>query len=138
MIPQAAPSGIPQLLVQVDDGGANNRFMLRNATGTSAVAVNRVAGGAVAGDNGVGTFVAGTIFAAGLTIDGAGRIAGYAGSGPVATRTGGPSSGLTTIRVGVDSAGSSALFGEIAYLDIIPRAVSDAQLQALVAAMPLV
>jgi len=33
--------------------------------------------------------------------------------------------------------GAEALFSDVPYLDYLPYAVSDAQLQALVAAMPL-
>ena len=139
MLPQfAAASGATQSIIQLDDGGASNRFMLRNPIPLSAVTVNRVAAGAVAGDASVGTPTAGVAFAAGLTIDGSGRLAASVNGGSVGVRTGGPTSGLTTLRVGIDSSGASALFGDIGYLDILPYPVSDAQLQALVAAMPLV
>lgn len=137
VIPQfAATSGATQSIIQLDDGTGTNRFMLRNPSPTSVVTVNRVTAGSVAGDATVGTPSAGVAFAAGLTIDGAGRLAASFNGAAVGVRIGGPTSGLTTLRVGADSSGASALFGDGGYLDVIPRAVDDATLQRLVAAMP--
>ena len=132
----AAASGATQSIIQLDDGTGTNRFMLRNPTPTSVVTVNRVTAGSVAGDASVGTPSAGVAFAAGLTIDGAGRLAASFNGAAVGVRIGGPTSGLTTLRVGTDISGASALFGDTGYLDVIPRPVDDATLQRLVAAFP--
>lgn len=103
-------------------------------TANSLVAI-RTAGGTPANSSSAGTVSLDTRFAAGAVI-GAGRVACSLNGGAVQAVTGAPTSGLTTLQVG-SWLGAEALFGEIGLLGIIPRPVSDAQLQRLVAAMPL-
>jgi hypothetical protein len=136
MIPQAAPAGVAQTILQFDDGTANNRYLLRNVAGGSAIAVNRVTAGAAAGDISLGTMTPGTPFRAGITINAAGRIAGCLNGGAVVAITGGPTSGLTALRLGNDTAGTTAMFGETASLRVLPFALTDASLPGAVMALP--
>jgi hypothetical protein len=136
MIPQAAPAGVAQTILQFDDGTANNRYLLRNVAGGSAIAVNRVTAGAAAGDISLGTMTPGTPFRAGITINAAGRIAGCLNGGAAVAITGGPTSGLTALRLGNDTAGTTAMFGETASLRVLPFALTDASLPGAVMALP--
>lgn len=79
----------------------------------------------------------GSAFRAGLALDGAGRISGSFNGGAAQVVTGGPASGLTTLRLGNNAIGGTAMFGEVGALTVLPRALSDADLAARVAAMPL-
>lgn len=137
VLPQAAPSGSNQILFTIDDGGTNNRISIINSAGGASVVPVRYAAGAYADAGTIGSLVAGAAFAVGWSANGAGGVASSLNGAAVGTLTGAPSSGLTTFRVGTNAAGVGNLFGDTYYLDIIPRAVSDATLQRLVAAMPL-
>jgi len=134
MIPQAAAS-FPQNVFQIDSGNDVIRYLARSNVGASALTLYRLAPGAAQAS--VGSVTLGSPFRFGMSVDAAGRAAASIDGGSVAAVTGGPTSGLTHVRVGMDSGGTENLFGDIAYLDVLPYPVSDAQLQALVAAMPL-
>lgn len=117
----------------VDDGTVNNNYAPIVVQNTNVIAITRATAG-VQNSLSHAPFAFGTIFNYGMAVDGAGRVAGcFNGAAPTA-RTGGPTSGLTTLRVG-GSPTSSQIFGEIERFRVIPRAVSDAELQALVAAL---
>lgn len=137
MIPQAAPSGVSQILFCVDDGTAANRLLIRNAASTTALVPVRTLANSTAQGSSAGSFTPGSAFAVGAAMAGDGSIRMSLAGGSIQSVSGGPTSGLTTIRGGVDASGASNLFGDVGYLDILPYAVSDAQPQALVAAMPL-
>ncbi len=132
MLPQAAPAGVSQAIVEVDDGSADNRFFIRNDAGGNAVNINRVLGGVAGTTTLAGTMTPGTLFRFGLTIDGAGRIAASFNGGAVVAVTGGPTTGLTTLRAGNNSSGSGPMFGELGSLRVLQGVVSDADLPALV------
>lgn len=135
VIPQNAPSSAQQVLFSIDDGTANNRFFFRNLAGGASIQVGRVLAGASSPAT-AGTLVAGTPLSVGASIDGTGRAAMSVSGAAVAAVTGGPTSGLTTFRLGTDVSGANPVFGETARLSILPYALSDAALQAAVAAFP--
>ena len=133
VIPQPAPGGAAlahQFIACLDNGTDASRFVLGNLSGGPSVAV-----GANTSLPVIGTMTPGAPFRAGFSIDGAGRIAGSFNGNAVVAQTGGPSAGLTTFRTGNSAAGTSALCGETALLRVIPRAMSDAALQAQVASL---
>jgi hypothetical protein len=134
IIPTASPA--IQTILTLDDGTANNRFRLFTVSGGSSLNVGRTLAG-VGSSNTIATAPANTPFAAGVVINGAGRIAGVLGGGSVIQQLGGPTNDLTTMRLGANASGTENLFGEIGHLQILPYAVSDTELQARVAALPL-
>jgi len=137
MLPQAAVSPTNAVLLQIDDGTDINRFLIRNDFGTNnlgGVWFTSVGSG-VTGS--AGTFVAGTPFRIGATIDGSGRIAAsFNGNAPVEV-TGGPVSGLTRLRLGNTASGTVSMFGEVGHVRVLPYAVSDTALQSLLLATPI-
>jgi hypothetical protein len=125
-------SGVEHTLVQMDDGTENNRFTLLNYSGTN-VGVRRVLS-AAASSASLGNMTPGTAFRAGFTISG-GRMAGSLNGAAVVAVTGGPTAGLTTIRIGANVTGGLALFGSMGLLRLLPTALADGDLQAAVAAL---
>lgn len=134
VIPQNAPAGARQSIVQIDDGTAANRYIWSNEAGGATIAVTRVTGGAASGVA-AGSMTAGTPFASGISLNGSGRAAISQSGGAIFSVTGGPTS-LTTLRLGSNVASAENMFGETARLSILPYALSDAALQAAVAAFP--
>ena len=134
MIPQNAPSGADQMLMQIDNGTDTNRFRIRNLAGGATLVAGRVTGGTAADATSLGSMIAGTAFRAGITIDGAGRIAACMNGGAVQAVTGGPTSGLTTFRVGGNAGGTAPFFGEVAGLSVLPFTLPDTALPAAVLA----
>jgi len=135
MIPHEA-GALSMDLIDVDDGTASNRLVLYVSAGTKKVRVLR----ALAGSTSVGilgSYVPGTPFRAGISLDGAGRLAGSFDGGTVAAVTGGPIAGLTTLRIANNATSTAPLSGEVGGLLVLPLALSDADLQARVAALPL-
>jgi hypothetical protein len=137
MLPQNAPAGTDQVLVQIGDGSDANRFRLRNAAGGATILAGRVTGGVAVDAASLGSMTAGTPFRVGVSIDGTGRIASCLDGGAVQVATGGPTSGLTTLWVGNNAASTAPMFGEVGVLTVMPLALADAELQARVAALPL-
>lgn len=136
MMPQAAPASASQAIAEISDGTSNNRYIVNNGAGGAGVNITRINGGASSASSNAGTYTAGTPFAIGAAIDAAGRAALTFNGGAIQAVTGGPTSGLTTLRLGNTVVGASPLFGETARLSILPYALSDAALQAAVAAFP--
>lgn len=130
MLPQNAVTGIgAQNLLQIDNGTGNNRYLLRNDVGSGNINIYRVTGGAGTGSALAGGMTPGTPFKTALSIDGNGRISTSMNSGSVVAHTGGPVSGLTTLRVGMNEGFSENLNGYVRGLAYLPYAVSDAMLQ---------
>jgi len=119
-----------QTLLQIDDGTNNNRFILRNPSGGNLLVINRALGGPTGTNLAVGSMTPGVPFRAGISIDGAGRIAASLDGGAVVGMTGGPTAGLRTLRIGGEVAGAGAWFGEVGLLQAIPYALPDAALRA--------
>lgn len=75
LLPQAAPTGLDQIVAQLDDGTDNNRLVLRNLAGGLTVSAEVWAGGASLGNtSSAGSAVVGTAFRVGLKW-GAGAVA---------------------------------------------------------------
>lgn len=129
VIPQAAPIGAAQTVLVVDDGTADNRLALQNPGGGATIVPSRITGGSGASGSSAGTFTPGTPFRVAASIR-AGRIAASVAGGAVVAATGGPTSGLTHMRICNDLVGTAALFGELGSIDLLP-AVPDGVLRAL-------
>jgi hypothetical protein len=123
-----------ETLLVISDGTMQNRYVVVRVSGSNtSMRLIRVTSGAES--DAFGTFSAAALTRYGLTIDGAGRVAlSIDGAAPI-TRTGGPSSGLTSLRVGLMPDNGLPLFGEVGTLTVLPRVLSDAELQAAVAAL---
>jgi hypothetical protein len=135
MLPQMAPASAQQVLVQIDGGSETQRIFLRNGAGANSLVLGRVGGGSTT--IAVGSLSAGQIFRCGFSVDGAGRVAASLnGAAPVEV-TGALTSGFTTLRLGDSAAAMASMFGEVGTVPFLPRPVSDAELQARVAALPL-
>jgi hypothetical protein len=135
MLLQAAPAGLDQTLLTLSDGTDSNRIRLRNTSGGGSIVGGRVTGGSAADAATVGTMTPGTPFRAGLTHNGAGRAAFSVNGAAAQFVTGAPTT-FTSLRLGNNVSGTAPMFGETAYLRVIPNAVPDETLAALVAAMP--
>jgi hypothetical protein len=122
-IPQNAPSGLDQTLLQLDAGSANDRVRVRNVAGGATIVMGKVAGGTPTDATSLGSMTAGTSFKGGLAFDGTNLVAGLAGGS--AQTIAGSIAGLSTLRIGMASGGASGLFGTIEYLDALPYAVAD-------------
>lgn len=136
IIGQAAPNGLNQTLISIDDGTANNRYVLHDPQNTTTAVLFRSNGGAVGSAGSSGSFTPGVAFRAGITVDGTGRVAASLDGGTAVSVSGGVTSGLTTLRLGNTAAGTGAMFGETLALRYLNYPVNDSELQSLTAAMP--
>jgi hypothetical protein len=134
VIPQNAPTGIDQTIIEMHDGSANNRVRLRNAAGGATIVAGRTVAGSATDATSLGSMTAGTAFKFGITWDGVNVVANLNG-GTNQTVAGVPG-GLTTLRIGADVNGDNALFGRVGYLDALPYVIPAANLPAAVSAMP--
>ncbi|KAA2214682.1 phage head spike fiber domain-containing protein [Teichococcus oryzae] len=134
MLPQPAPPNAEQGLLQLDDGGDQNRLVLANAAGGNTIQARLVGSGTDLGMVAGGTVAPGTAFRAALAWSPDGMALCLDG-GIVRSVAGGPSSSLTRLLVGHASAAlNRAANGEIAALDYSAARLPDASLQALTAA----
>jgi hypothetical protein len=130
--------GDTQTIIGIDGGTDTSRYDLRLGT-TGIPNITRLVGGApTASAFGSTAVTPGATIRAGMTINGAGRVAavydGFAG-GAVQAITGGATTDLTTFRQGSSTFGNRPLWGETHTLIVLPRVLSDAELQAAVAAL---
>lgn len=135
MLPQAAPASGDQNVISLDDGSTNNRYRMFNVAGGTAINVGRSLAGTgltVA----AGTLTPGAAFKAGMSVDAAGRVAGSFNGAAVVAQTGGPTSGLTTLRIGNNAGNTGPLSGSIGECRVLPFTVPDAALPGMVAALP--
>ena len=130
-LPQLA-TGTPLTILQVDDGTNTVRWQLDNQPTTANIRI--LGSGAMAVSAGAAT--AGAPLRIGVAIDGAGRAASSLNGAAAAGTTGGPTAGLTTLRLGANASAGNAMFGETAHLRLLPWALTDAELAAQVAALP--
>jgi hypothetical protein len=120
------------VLFEISDGTFNNRFAITRLANSSNLRLRPVIGGTLQ-PNADAAYTPGAMTAFGLTINGAGRAAlSVAGTVPVVA-TGGPTSGLTTAGFATQAGSPGLFFGAIQRIQVIPRAISDAELQARVA-----
>ncbi|MGX9962492.1 hypothetical protein ACVFYP_04170 [Roseomonas sp. F4] len=132
VMPQAAPVGASQVVMQADTGVDTARWVVINLAGTNTI---RLAGsGGLTAD--LGTMTPGTPFTVGVAADGAGRVAGWMTGGTVQVLNGAPT-GLTTLRLGNNASNTAAQFGEVSRLGFLPFAVPDAGLPGLAGTLPL-
>ncbi|HEV7455183.1 MAG TPA: hypothetical protein VGN96_00285, partial [Roseococcus sp.] len=135
MIPQSAPAGGSQAIVDINDGTQANRFSFRNNAGGNDIVASLNIGGTPLVLPTLGTMTPGTLLRFGLTWDGTTVVANLDGGANQSAASATPP-GLTTLRAGNNANGTAPMFGEIAYLDALPYVVPAANLPAAVAAMP--
>jgi hypothetical protein len=123
-------SGAEQVVVQVDDGTNANRFYTRNPGVGGSFTIIRALASATA-TNTPGSLTSGVAFRFALAINGDGSIRGSLNGSAVGTVVGGPSSGLTTLRIGCSATGS-VMGGSFALIRVKPNdALANAALIAL-------
>lgn len=136
---QAAPAGVPQTLMQVDDGTDANRYVIRNDGGGSAIWLYRATAGVLSAGMQLGTVTPGVPFRVGMSIGSGGRVAGVLNSNAVLDQTGGPNTGLTRLLIGSagTAGGAEALFGTVGRVVAVPRTLTDGELASRVAALSI-
>lgn len=131
----AVATGIVQTLFSIDDGTSNNLFSMRQQAANTQTQVLRTLGGVTSNTN-TGAVSAGAVCRFGMSIPGDGAVRGCTNGATVITVTGGPISGLTTLRIGNGPSGSSPLSAPAALVRVLPGiALSDADLRAAVNAL---
>jgi hypothetical protein len=118
-----------QNVLQIDDGSSSNRWLIRQDGGSSGLNFYRSGSGASATGS---TIQAGQSYTLGVSIGGLGRAIACVNGVTPAAIVGGPTSGLTTLRLGANAGTTERLFGAIERLEVLPYGVSDADLVTLV------
>jgi hypothetical protein len=124
--------GYVALLFQVDAGSNASRWYVDSRASDGMPRLLSSPGGLA----NLSSHTAGVPFRLGLALDGAGRGAASMNGAPVVALTGGPAAGLSTLRLGSTASGGNNVFAETATLRVLPTPLSDADLQAAVAALP--
>lgn len=122
-------------VIQIDDGGNNNRYVVYAVSGGTELRLRRQIA-AAASEVTMGNYTASTPFSLGMAVDGAGNVSALINGGAMANRTGGPVAGLTTMRLGGIATIGAEMFGETTNFRVVPRVVSDSELQQLVMELP--
>lgn len=128
VIPQSAPASADQMIWQVDDGTNTNRYAFLNVAGGNSVQtrIGATTGGALF------TMTPGTSFSYAASVDVvAGTISVSVNGGTVVTQSGGPTSGLTTLRFGNNATPANNLFGSMQTQRLILSPVATGNLPAL-------
>jgi hypothetical protein len=125
---------VDQGLFDISDGTGNNRIWCRNVAGGNTIVVGRTIGGVNVDATSIGSMTPGTLFRVGFTFDGSNVVANFNG-GTNQTVAGVPT-GLTTLRIGNNAAGTAPMFGEVGYVDTQATVISGANLPAAVSAIP--
>jgi len=134
MLPQAAPFGSSQGLVQIDDGTDQNRLLIRNTSGGATVYGVADSGGSTLAALAGGGLIAGQPFRAALAWS-PGGLAFCLSGGAVQTAAITPPGNLSRMLVGhASSALDRAACGEIELIDYHATRLPDAMLQAVTAA----
>lgn len=129
IIPQAAITGSPQILIQVDDGSDNNRFFIRNIPGGLTLGGAAVLAGSGT-DSAASTISVNVSFGMALTIN-SGTLSFSINGDTVRTASNGPTSGLTTMRAGIAASGLGNLNGYVRRLRYTPVATPVTNLPSL-------
>jgi hypothetical protein len=121
----AVGTGTAQIYMQVDNGTATHRFLIFTVAASGTTNLTRTN---VGGQNRLlGQVVGGVPISLGMALDGAGNAYGSLNGVVNATAsTGGPASGLTTLRIGVGVGGTVPLVGSIERVRVIPDQTLDA------------
>jgi hypothetical protein len=130
-----AASGVNQNIVQIDDGSDTNRFRMYQKGGAATIVCSRTLGGDTSDSSSMGNMVADTTFRAGISMATTGRVAASLNGGTVVAATGGPTTGMTTLRLGNNQSLTSPMFGDVSIVRVINRTLSDAELQAAVSVL---
>lgn len=129
--------GGQNIVASISDGTNANRLTLRtNGAGTAFALEGRMAGASVAAVVQSGNpIAAGAAWRVALVLlgDGSARCVGEAGA--TLALTGGPASGLITLRIGTTEAGLTPWLGQADVARVIPYAVSDADARAALAGL---
>lgn len=137
VLPQAAPAGVDQMLLQLDDGSDSNRYRVRNPAGGSTIVAGRVTAGASVDATSAGSMTPGSLFTVAVAINGSGRIAISLNGAAAQVATGGVTTGLLNLRIGNNFSGTAPLAGEVESLRFIPGvALSDGLLATYSATLP--
>ena len=134
VVPRAGSFG----MVVVDDGTSSNRLWVRTdpTSGGSLLAARALSGASAASSVSI-TYTPGMPFAYGAALPGDGSVRLIVAGGSVVAVSGGPTSGLTTLRLGtVAVGGAGAMFGETTVFRVLLFPLSDTDLAAAVAALP--
>ena len=128
-------TGTAQSIIQIDSGSGANRYLLSAAGGTTQSQLTRTTASVGSSAN-VGALTAAALFSIGIAIDGAGGAIASLNGAAALSVTGGPTSGLTTFRIGAGVSGVAPIAaGSIVAVRILPgQALVAADLQAAVAA----
>jgi hypothetical protein len=124
-------------LVAISDGTNSNRLYVRSGGGNTIVLNNTVGGVNATLVGTANAWTPGTVFRLGIVALGDGTIRVALNAGAIVSQAGGPTSGLTTLRIGSDALGGAPMFGEINSLKILPYALADTDLQNAVASIPV-
>lgn len=124
-------------LIAISDGTNSNRLYVRSGGGNTIVLNNTVGGVNATLVGTANTWTPGTVFRLGIVALGDGTVKVALNTGAIVSQAGGPTSGLTTLRIGSDPVGGLPMFGEINSLKILPHALSDTDLQNAVASIPV-
>lgn len=136
LLPQNAPAGTDQWLAALSDGSVDNAIGLVNPAGGATIVAQRVTATVGLASASAGSMTAGTVFRAGITCDGAGRVAASVNGGAAAAVTGAPTAGYSLFSLGALPAGVLSAFALHEYVRVLPGGVGDAALSALVAGIP--
>jgi hypothetical protein len=119
VIPQPAPAGAAQSILEVE-ADADDRFIVRVAAGGTAVVLTRVTAGVAAGDVAAGSMTPGVPFRVRLTLPGDGTARLSLDEGAEVSVAGGPSLRLATLRIGNSAAGTTPMNGRLRRLLVQP------------------
>lgn len=127
-----AGDGVEQIMFEIDGGTIGNRWYLRNIAANTATGLVCFLA-SVAGTVGLpGNIADATEFVMAVAIEGDGTARASLNGAAVVNSTGGPSSGLTTLRFGENAIGGAVMGGSIASMRIWGGvAVSDNELRAM-------
>jgi hypothetical protein len=124
-------TGLVQFITLLDDGTNLSQVFLRHPSTGNSVVVGRNYNGFLGPT--LGTIIAGTEFKAGMVVSGDGTVRGTLNGSSVISATGCPTTGLTTLRMGMASNGTSVMTGSIAKVRVYPNVVmTDAELRKAV------
>ncbi|HEV7266499.1 MAG TPA: hypothetical protein VGN83_16490 [Falsiroseomonas sp.] len=126
------PIGYTAIVLQVDNGSNATRWYFDSRAGDAMPRLVNSAGGL----SNLSVPTAGVPLRLGLALDGTGRRAASMNGGAAVVQTGGPASGLSMLRLGGSATGGNNMWAETVTLRVLPTALSDADLQAAVAALP--
>jgi hypothetical protein len=129
----ALASGGNEILWQMDDGSASNRFSLDRQTGTGILLLRRVLGGSSA-TTGLGTPTPGVRTSISVSVRGDGTAAAVLHGNASASVSGGPTSGLTTVRFNGGATGANMSHVRTRRVQCLPYSVTDGELTTFAAA----